>query len=473
MEEGLLLEKFEKQADLLTNKYEDLFSEVSTSFNFKHESREFTRFDAYQLGTMIESYKQYESYVNENASASDLGTLPSVAVDLIAVSYALSVAPLLASIQTLGEQQGIIYFKQVSAVDTRRNITAGDIFAEAKVGIVNSLDEYGAEFVEGEDLGDTGAATTSYSLTLANVPIRSNIPVTITIAATTPGTITGTVVDGVVLSSGGMTGTLNYTTGALELELTVAPGNTTPILVSYHQDFEKADDVPEIEMTLTSTDTIAEVLALKQKISTLKAFQFNKRFGRIAEDEALQDLAGAMADIESRKVIKKFNEIVTANANSLTFDATIPTGVSEYEHRQAFKYVLSRADSQINRNAGRGYANRYIAGHGACEYIASLPKFVRATNNIAVGPHVFGYLDGVPVVRTVYVADSKVIGLYLNPQSPFEAPVVCATYMPVFITSTMQVGENPLQNQRAIASWKAFKSVVPQFVQDINITNLP
>ena len=59
--------------------------------------------------------------------------------------------------------------------------------------------------------------------------------------------------------------------------------------------------------------------------------------------------------------------------------------------------------------------------------------------------------------------------MYLNPTTPFEAPVVCAPYMPVFVTDTMQFSDNPLKNQRAIASWKAYKGVVSQFVQKLEI----
>jgi hypothetical protein len=469
MNEDLMVRNFEKKSEEYMSKYEEVFDVVATSPNFTN-GRKFTPYDAYQLGKQIETYKAYEVWCRENASASELGTIPNIAVDIIAASYAMSQAPLLSSIQGIGEQRGLIYFKKVAAVDTRRNITAGNSFVEAKTGIVNGLDQYGSEKVENEDVGDTASGTTVYQVTLGNVPVRKNLPITISIALTA-GTITATIIDGQLLSTGAFFGgAIDYTTGVIDFTLRTDPAEIIPILVSYHQDFEKSSDVPEVEMTLTTTDVEAEVLAIKTKISSLKAYQFNKRFGRVAEDEALQDLAGAMADIESRKVIAAISALATTQGGALSWSSTVPAGISDFEHRQSFKYALSNLDSAVNLAAGRGYATRYVAGHNACEYFASLPKFTRALNNIAVGPHVFGYLDGVPVIRTTSVPTSRVIGMYLNPQSPFEAPVVTATYMPMFITSTMQVGENPLQNQRAIASWKAFKGVVPQFTKELNIT---
>jgi len=472
--EAEILKEFDNDVERYMRKYEEEFDQVAQTPAFQsHEGfagREFTRYDAYQLGKQLEAYSMYEMFCRENASASELGQLPNIAMDLISTSYAISVAPLLSSIQTLGEEKGIIYFKQVKAVDSRIDRTAGDVFANATEGIKNGLNKYGAEYVENEVAGKTASGTTTYNLTLDNIPIRSNHEVVITIAKTS-GTIIGRVIDGEILSNGSMTGTLSYTTGDLKLVLAEDPGEAKDILVSYYQDFEKSDDIPEIMMELTSTDIAAVVLALKMKISTMKAFQFNNRFGKVAEDDALQDLAGAMADIESREVIRKLSALADITGNTLTFSKDVPEGISEYEHRQAFRYVLGAADSNINYNAGRGYANRYVAGHIACQYLASLPKFVRTTENIAVGPHVFGYLEGVPVIRTKYIPTNDIICSYLNPISPFEAPVVTGTYMPIFITSTMQVGENPLQNQRAIASWKGFKGVVSQFVQRISLTS--
>ena len=68
------------------------------------------------------------------------------------------------------------------------------------------------------------------------------------------------------------------------------------------------------------------------------------------------------------------------------------------------------------------------------------------------------------------VAPNEVIAAYSSDNSPFEAPVVCATYMPVFLTDTMPVADNPFQTQRAIASWKSIEPVVAEFVQRIVIT---
>jgi len=475
VDEGKRIKIWESETDSYEQQYEELFNEVAKSDLFTKSGRSFTRMDSHNLGAMLGMYKQYEEYVNETASASDLGTLPSVATDLIAATYAVSIAPLIASIQTIPEEQGIIWYKQVVTDAARANRASGDVWANATQGIVNGLDQYSGEKIENERLGTTTSSAGPYSLQTTAYPIRSNVPVVVNCPAITGAT--GVFLNGILMSAGGVwTGTLDYTSGAIAITFASAPSSGKDIFLTYYQDFEKATDIPSIDMMLTSTDVKAEVLALKQTIGTLKSFQFSQRFGRVAEDEALMDLAGALADVESRKVIKTWKymadwvEVNCPNA-AITYAVTNPsTYYSEYEYKQSFRYRLAEADKAININSGRGAANRYIAGHSACIFLESLPGFVKAATNIAVGPHVYGYYKGAPVIRTIYVDTNEILAGYLNPQSPFEAPAVLATYMPVFVTNTMQMGTNPLMNQRAIASWKSWKGVVPQFVKRIRLT---
>ena len=143
------------------------------------------------------------------------------------------------------------------------------------------------------------------------------------------------------------------------------------------------------------------------------------------------------------------------------------------EHRISFLYAIQEASAAIGSRAGKGYANKLVAGYVACQYIASLPGFTPAPQTNLVGPHVYGTLknEGITVIRSnTIVAPNEVIAAYSSDNSPFEAPVVCATYMPVFLTDTMPVADNPFQTQRAIASWKAIEPVVGEFVQRIVIT---
>jgi len=122
MDEEKKLRKWESETNDYLARYDQIFEEVSKSDLFSKSGRSFSRMDAHNLGEMLDTYKAYENYcIHEVASASDLGTLPSVATDLISATYAVSIAPLIASIQTIPEEQGIVWFKQVTTDAARAN----------------------------------------------------------------------------------------------------------------------------------------------------------------------------------------------------------------------------------------------------------------------------------------------------------------------------------------------------------------
>ena len=467
--ENAKLAEVERKSEAYVAKYEEIFDAVSQSPHFSG-SRQFSQYDAYALGEQFEMYNNYEMYTKESSSAGDLGTLPNIAVDLIAASYGISVAPLLSSVQTISDVQGLIYFKKLIGGMSRDGVTANDTIVDSFGGIAKSVDLYATEAITDETYGTGDGSTLTFAHTCAGIPVRSNMPITVKLDDTQIGVFQ----NGVFLSSNGATGTIVYSTGVCSIVFKTAPANTKAITISYSQDFEAATDIPNLEFQLTTDTITSQVLALKQTLSTIKSFQFNQRFGRLAEDEALNDLAGAMANIESVNVIKTIKALGDTNGSAaITFSKTVPSNISEYEYRQSFRYKLVDADKLINYNSGRGFANRYVAGHGFCAYLASLPKFVRTTENVAVGPHVYGYYDGAPVIRaplSTGVATDDCYACYLSPTSPFEAPAVTATYMPVFITSTMQMGVNPLMNQRAIATMKGFKGTIPYFVQKMSLS---
>jgi hypothetical protein len=478
--EEMLQEQMETKADRYLQKYENVFAATALSPNFAGK-RKFSKYDAFQLGEQIEKYKQYEAFVvNEaGASATDLGTLPTLAVDLVAAVYGTSIAPLLASLQNIEDQQGLVYFKQVVVGTTLAGRTAGDVFANATQGIVNDLSAYAGERVTAELLGTGNGSLTSFTGTTARFPIRSTFQATVQTTGRAGADVTATLdpATGNLLSAGAIiSGNVNFTTGAYTITFSTALTNAATVTINYFVDFEQATDIPDVNLSLTTLSVNAEIIALKQPITSFKTFAFNKRFGKLADEEALADLTGALADIDSRKTIAAL--IAAPNQPSaLTFDATVPSGVSKFEARQGFRYTLLAADAAINQAAGRGVANRHVGGYNYCQYVAALPGFTLAPNNQAVGPHVYGYLDGIPVIRTKYITETTTTGVgyvsYLNPSSPFESPVVVSTYMPLFITSTIQNGANPFRSQRAAAMWKSYNGVVGQFVIKINITNIP
>lgn len=515
--EEMSTQKFNRLVESYEARYGKQFESLAKSPSFKGT---LSKNDEYNLGQQLDNYKKYESYVAENSSASSLGVLPRVALDLISATYALSIAPQLASVQTLDEAQGLIYFKKTFThgypltaqnglpalpedrwmdadgkfegdktfngawkkfLDTRsRPATGADDKLEADTLTAKNFDATTFNALKGWQSSPTAYMSERQFVIAADGKARIKYGVG-NLRWNTPINVRLVNKDGKIEDIVGITaGPGQLPTFYGQVAVTAAQDGGDIVLtipsgyqggVAYDVDFEKAPDVPAIEYSLDSKVVSAEIIGLKEMLGTFKSFQFNKRFGKAASDEILADLTGHMAMAESEKVLAAYVRCAN-NWKAITWNLNKPTGISEYEHRQSFLYAIQAASAAIGSRAGKGRANKLVAGYVACQYIASLPGFRLAPQTNLVGPHVYGTLenDGITVIRSnTIVAPNEVICAYSSDNSPFEAPVVCATYMPVFLTDTMPVAENPFQTQRAIASWKAIEPVVAEFVQRIVI----
>lgn len=511
-------QKYNRLVESYEARYGKQFEALAKSPSFKGT---LSKNAMYNLGMQMDNYKRYESFVNENSSASSLGVLPRVALDLISATYALSIAPQLASVQTLEESEGLIYFKKTFThgypltaqeglselpedrwmgadgkfegdrtfagawkkfLDTRPRPSAdGEGDLQAATLAAKNFDAVTFNALKGWQASPTAymserqftvAADGSARIKYGVGNLRWNLPINVRLVDKN-----GNVEDVVGVCGG--PGQLPTFYGKIAVTASQDGGDLVLSIpqgyqggVTYNVDFEKAPDVPAIEYALDKKVVSAEIIGLKENLGTFKSFQFNKRFGKAATDEVLSDLTGHMAMAESEKILAAYARCAN-KWKPITWNLNKTAGISEFEHRQSFLYAIQAASAAIGSRAGKGYANKIVAGYVACQYIASLPGFRLAPQTNLVGPHVYGTLEneGITVIRSnTIVAPNEVICAYSSDNSPFEAPVVCATYMPVFLTDTMPVADNPFQSQRAIASWKAIEPVVAEFVQRIVIT---
>lgn len=511
-------QKYNRLVESYEARYGKQFEALAKSPSFKGT---LSKNAMYNLGMQMDNYKRYESFVNENSSASSLGVLPRVALDLISATYALSIAPQLASVQTLEESEGLIYFKKTFThgypltaqeglselpedrwmgadgkfegdrtfagawkkfLDTRPRPSAdGEGDLQAATLAAKNFDAVTFNALKGWQASPTAymserqftvAADGSARIKYGVGNLRWNLPINVRLVDKD-----GNVEDVVGVCGG--PGQLPTFYGKIAVTASQDGGDLVLSIpqgyqggVTYNVDFEKAPDVPAIEYALDKKVVSAEIIGLKENLGTFKSFQFNKRFGKAATDEVLSDLTGHMAMAESEKILAAYARCAN-KWKPITWNLNKTAGISEFEHRQSFLYAIQAASAAIGSRAGKGYANKIVAGYVACQYIASLPGFRLAPQTNLVGPHVYGTLEneGITVIRSnTIVAPNEVICAYSSDNSPFEAPVVCATYMPVFLTDTMPVADNPFQSQRAIASWKAIEPVVAEFVQRIVIT---
>jgi len=98
-QETRIVEKILRKADYYKEKYGDYIEVLEASPMSKIVG--FTEFDVYALGEQLETFENYKRFAEDNGIANELGTLPQIALDVIAASYATSIVPMVASVQPM------------------------------------------------------------------------------------------------------------------------------------------------------------------------------------------------------------------------------------------------------------------------------------------------------------------------------------------------------------------------------------
>ncbi len=464
MEDTRINEKLKQ----IENKADRYFSSYRKHIDLLEKSvlskiRPLDSYDVYCLGSMLESFDTYKSICEEDGSINTLGKIPLIAHDVITVVYGTSVIPIIASVQPVEEETGLVYYRNVKAKVTKGNLTEGEIITSA-FHPKKTPTSYASSRAELETI--TTTTDTTYNATLSKLPIRREmykvfIPEEPEVFAQDDG-------KGNIIGKG-LSGTINYETGAVVLNFTEAPIAGWKMYQSYQIDYESADDIPAITSFWDSKNVTAKVYALKGSVGMLQSFALRKRFGLVAEDELARDIIGEINAEIGGDLIRK---MAASAVGETTWDKEAPANSSYYEHKMTLKDSIADAEGVIVANAGRGTVSVMIAGVKACAIMSTLPGFEKISDGQSVGPHIFGRLDGVVVVRvpeTALVPANVIIPIWKG-VSPFEAPAVYTPYMPLAITSTLPMS-NPLVSQKAAAVWAGVDVLVKNFITKLTISN--
>lgn len=424
--------------------------------------RSITPFDVVALGEQLQQFETYRQYIAEAGTASDLGKLPTIALDIITASYGASIIPLLCSVQPIEEVRGTIYFKQTRAANTRGNVTAGQLIRNPVAAPAAYPRGYAGETISAS-LGNTAAADLDYAGTFAagTFPVRPN-SVKINVALSTPVRIMDDG-EGNLLGKGAW-GTINYTTGQWTLNFNADPNATAAITATFGTDYEATGTIPKIHMITGSESVEAEIFVLGTEVGMFKAFSMKKRFGILAEEEMVTDLTNEITSEIGNTAIRRLTDAAVGNVDWSKAHASY----SWFEHKQELKDKITEAESTILQNAGRGVVNTLIGAPDTCAILANLPGFNKS-NISAPGPQVYGTLDGMTVIRWPEATSGKIYAIYKG-TGMFDTPIVYSPYMPLFVSNTLPVPNNVLMRQGVAAVWSGLKVVVPVFCTTITVT---
>jgi hypothetical protein len=425
-----------------------------------------SNFELAALGRQLDQFQQYRAFTEANASIGSLGKLPQVALDVITAAAADSIVPLLASVQPMAEEHGIAYFRNVVAANAGGGYTAGQVISDPMTRDNPGDGTFGsARRTSVTDLVDGQA---EYVVQL-NTQVR---PYQTEILVDTYGMGKD---DGQGNIAGfGIQGSVDYATGKVTVKVlqTVADATTQSkkLRVTYNLDVDALEEIDRIQSTLSTVDVVAQITALSSDIGAFTNFAFTQRFGRSATDEVAQDLTNELTRLLNTRAVKEIAGSYKQVGTPLTWSIKPPSGVSYAEHKLTFVDAIASAEAQLHAASGVNGANRYIVGNGAAAVLRGMPDFEVASDAATTSVGLYGYYDGIPVIRATGVVADDDMYFVANSGNYFNAPLVYAPYMPLMITSTIQDSRNPFRSRTAAGEWSAMKAVNPNLVTKLTIT---
>lgn len=472
MKELNMIKIEEASADDQANMFYDAFTDQIDHY-MSHSirsvvSESISPYEVVGLGKQLMQWQNYHKFCESNNNLGSLGAIPQIALDVITASVGNSILPLLCSIQPLPEEHGVVYWKEMRAQQTSGGYTANDIISSPL-----QRDKPGDGTLGGnrrtETLDTTVAATLTYTGNLDIAPIR---PYRMDILVSTIGYAKD---DGQGNLIGfGLSGTINYKTGAWSITFTSDPGNTKDIVATYDTDVDSLAELDRIQAGLSTKDIRAEIWALASDVGAFANFAFQNRFGMSAIDEVAQDLTNELTRILNTKAVKVMINSHASIAGGSTANWTQNvSGVSYAENKLTFVDAFAGAESRLHAQAGANVANRIIAGKTAAAALRGMPDFERASDASQVSVGLYGYYDGIPVIRaTGVMSDAKML-VISNAGEYFAAPMVWAPFMPLMVTSTVNSPNNPFKTTQAAGVWGGMTDLIKNLITEIVVVPGP
>jgi hypothetical protein len=421
---------------------------------------------------LLENQSNHLKTLTEETRSTNVGEFIKYIFPIIRRVWPNLIANEIVAVQPMTAPVGAIFYYELKYATTKGATTAGK-------EMIKNLDVYySSEQVKGEIIGTGDGSTTHFTHTANFVPLKKNTVVV------TAGTVVGTDDGAGNIVGTGITGTVDYETGAIDVTFSTAPDAGVPIVLDYRYDMEINKEIPQLMIDIAIAEVRAETRKLKAVWSPEAADDLRAFHGIDAEVEIVAGLASEIALEIDREIIGILRE--NANENVDTWSKTIPSGVSEVDHYRSILTPITRVSNLIHKKTLRGPANWIITGPEVATILSQLathgfyrPIFAPATSEVTAPPENVGipgygiYKAGVLANRwTVYVdpyfPDGEIL-IGLKGPSFLDSGFVYAPYVPLQMTPTF-LDPSDFSYKKGMRTRYAKKLVRPEFYGKVIVT---
>lgn len=410
--------------------------------------------------------------LTEDSRASHAGPYTKFIFPTVRRVYPELIANRIVSVQPMTAPVGAIFFFRY-----RYGTSKGTTAAGTEMIRPDTFNRhYASERVVGEAVGVGDAGTDKFDTILDFTPIR---PTTASISA---GGVTATDPLGAgVLSGVGIdAGTIDYATGAVHIDFSVAPALGVAVAANYQYNSELNPLIPQVNFDVELIPVTAENWKLKAIWSGEAADDLRALHGQDAEVEIVAGMAGEMATEVDRFVITQVEAAALVGGPGFgvsadAFSVTPPAGVSEYDHLRGIIIPLNKVSYDIKRKTGRGVGNWLVTSPDIASVLDSLPFFQATDPGSASLQGTIVKLGVLQGKWTVYVdpyfTKDRILVGYQGPDV-LDTGAVFAPYIPIQFTQTFfDPADNSLR--KSVRTRFAYRTVRGEFYGTVAVTGLP
>jgi hypothetical protein len=412
---------------------------------------------------LLENQRLFVDSLEEDVKIQSIGSFEKFVFPIVRAVFPNLIAKDIVSVQPMTGPTSLVFYLDAVYGTTKGSVTAGDTMFSARKGHLAD-DQYSSEQVSGETF-QALSATTAVSFTLAFTSCRpgtfsaaySDQTGAVAVTDNGVGGLVGTGGDGI---SGG---TIDYATGAVAW--TAGSNLSTAVTGSYFYNSEGSDQVPIVDINLSSVPVRAIPHKLRARWSVEAATNLKAIHGMDAESELVALLSEKIRWDVDRRIISDLFTI--ASAGSVTWNKPAPAAISYNDHKQTFIDALIEASNLIFRATRRGTGNFVVCGTNVANVIESLygfrPQAVAGNGVVFVGT-----LQGRwSIYKDPYMdADTFLVGW--KGSSFLEAGYVYAPYVPLYTTPTYVLDD--MLNRKGMMSQYGVKAINGDFYATGTVT---
>lgn len=352
-----------------------------------------------------------------------LGPLVPKVLDIVRIFYPNLITHKLVDVQAMDRQNGQVVLVRPVYTQSGAGVSAGDqVFRKVTDGT------YASEVTT--VAGGTGDGTdVTFTGTFTVLPVRPGS------ATFTAGSVAGKDNGVGGISGAGITGTVDYTTGAWSVTFTVAPAVGVVVAAAYEYDSEQTTS------NIRNLDIQISNLPIQAKPHPLRV-TWSQHSQLAAEAHLDLDIGDMMSNLvasfikQERDMLLVGQIVRNAKAETaLNFDASPPSNYSKLARYAEIGVKLDYAESLIQTDLGRGGVSWVLCGNNAANVWSQVAGFEPSGVQAPIGPYEIGTLrDGtVSVIKVPTMAPNDyVIGF--KGYVVGDSSIVLGEWIPLYST---------------------------------------